>query len=538
MNGRAAATLVLLAALSGACGEVVFIDPDADLKASLQLERVDHFVIADDPRVYLHVRWATTTSTAGTELIALTPQGSFQLPWAAARPSDCGPDRRCAAFVLPPGTADPERLRLWSAPLSHVSEVRVRRTALRAHRITADSRLLNQRIRVDVFDPIRDFYVRNPGAASTGTVAQAQPFQRDFEVHIEPGPCGAAPATDAEWASSERLPEQFPARFSAAPEGLACAWVRPRRPLGGPPVGRQTVEVRAEVSRFQYVYRPPIERAPIVFVPFFDLEIPNPARCEEAEGLFLSAVLEAATEASARTGAPVLALPAVELAEVDGVACRQADFRAFDVSQVLQRTREAVRQAFPAETRVRVIWIYAQNLSLPISTGIISSFTSLRSQFRTGDISDYMLAVTPDGTTDQLVADRTIPWLATEEPQFRRAIRNALEAVWPFSTVVHTNGTLVSLVSDQDRNRFEAYRICRSGAIVRPVGEETGGPGTFRPGLLGPAVRMNLQTQILVPSDGLFEPAVVVEWAGCEDYCDRQGPDSQEAIAWLEASGC
>jgi hypothetical protein len=531
------ATAALACVLGAACGPVTFVDPDAEAKARLQLEGVEQLVVREDPRIYLHLRFATRTATAGTALVGLTAEGTFQVPWSAAARSDCGPSRTCLALTLSPGLPAPEALALLAPALGHRQEVPVVRRELEGYLLEAEARELNQAVQVSLLDPIRRYFGET--GAGTGTVATSLPFVRPFEAHVAPGACGAPPEpADPGWTRLRTLPAVVETRFSPGPEPLACAWVRPAIPARGPPIGARTVGARAEVYRFRHVYSPPVERAPLVFLPLFDLEIPNPARCAEAEGLVQAAVVDAAAQISARTGAPVLALDPYELAEVDQVACRQANDRAFSAELVVRRAAEAIEAAFGPQP-VRILWIYVQNLDLLLPEGLERAFIQLRAVVRsTTPHADFLFALAPGRVQDQLQADRHLEWVATEEPLFRSSIRGLLEGLWPFTTVRHDRDAVISMVPRGEAGRFIAYRVCRSSDAVEPTGAPLGASTARVPDAGGPGFTVALPDQWLIPASDVLRPTVVVEWEGCAAYCERPAPGQDPWLPWLDAPGC
>ncbi|MCB9646058.1 MAG: hypothetical protein H6730_05580 [Deltaproteobacteria bacterium] len=528
--GLAAAALAVMA-----CAPVTFVDPDAAAKAALRVDSVEQLVVRDDPRLYLHVRFATRTATAGTELVALTADGTYQLPWSEAARSACGETTTCVSFVLGPGVRPPEVVALLAPALGHRQEVTVTRRLLEGYLLEAEARDLNHAVQVNLHDPIRRYYAET----NTGTVAATLPFTRRFEAHVSPGACGAAPdPADPAWTRLKGLPAALDAEFSPAPDPVACVWVRPERPLRGAPLGARSVGARAEVERFRHVYTPPLEEAPLVFLPIFDLEIPNAARCEEAEGLVQSAIVDAAARISEATGAPVLALEPLEIAEVDQVACRQANERDFDPDVLVARANAAIQAAF-GDQRVRILWIYVQNLDLYLPEPLLNSLRQLRSIVRnTTAHGDFMFAISPERVQDQLEPDRQLLWLASEEPLFRASIRSTLTAMWPFTTLQHARTTVVHMTSEGEAARFEAYRSCVTSDPVELLGTPVGRQGARRPDEGGPSYTVALPDQWLVPSGELVRPTVVVEWEACRAYCDRPAPGQDPRLPWTESPGC
>ena len=538
--GPGAGGLLLAALLTSACGEVVFVDPDAALKAELVFGLNEHLVVEGDPRTYLHVRVRSREAISQLQLSALGAGAAVGLPLEEADRQPCGPKDTCLALSLGPGLPQPiESLRLEVPSIGHAAEGVVVTRHLPAHELFGEALLGNHRVRVAVSDPIRNHYpLAEPVGRDEGETLL---FPRRFEAQVSPGPCAATPAPeDAGWQRVTGSPFTTTATFSAGLEPLACVSLRPDRPRSGPAVARATVPARALISDFRHVYTPPVETSPLVFLPIFDLEIPGEARCREAQSLVETAVREAANQIAARGGGlEVLALPPLEVALAGGVPCRQSNLRAFSAAALYDRVERTVTEVYGRSRRVRVVFIYATNLDLDAPAGLVTSFEVLRELFRGSEqLRELVLAVAPDRATRSIYMDRQLPWLATEEPTFRAAIADILSSVWPFRTVLHSAATVVPLLQAEERAAFPAYRVCASTGQVVPLGEPLGLGGALRVGAAGPAYQVSLPAQILEAASSFQLPSVLVEWQGCAGLCDHPTPGGRARVPWLEASDC
>lgn len=542
-----------LLVLSG-CGNVVFVDPDAALKAKLQLGGVERLVVKDDPRGYFHVRIRSREGIDRVRLMASGASGFFELPLDQAHRQSCGDRETCLSLTLPPGLPEDLDQMVLSVPeIGHetTGDVVIRR--LEAHALYAEAMAQNTALEVTIVDPIRRFYTeaedvkRIDEDGNEEIIGTALLFPRSFEVWTGPGACGGdISGAEEAWAPVEESPFMAAATFSEGPDPLACARIRPALPGGGAAVAATTVTARAEVVSFRHMYRPPVESSPLVFLPMFDLELPNAERCSEAQNLVQSALIEAATDIASSNGdgAEVLALPALQIAVDDGVPCRQRNDRLFSPASLVQDIQAAVADAFGPDRKVRVMLVYAANLDLAMPPSLEASFTGLRIGDEIGNASVelFLFAIAPERAIASLQANRQIGWVATEEPSFRTTITDVLGNIWPFRTTIHTDRTVVPLVEEEDRDRFELYRICMNSVTALPVtplgATVEPAAGILRPEPEGPAYRVRLSEQVLVERSMFITPTVVVEWQGCERLCDRPAPGGDPRIPWRKTPGC
>lgn len=515
----------------------------------MKISFAQRLFVEGDPRDYFHIRVATRV---GIDLISFSVSGrtgNYRLPMDHASIQDCDDIDTCIALTLAPGIpADVDQIALEATSINHRHGVGLQREILGGYLLDGTADQNNTRAVVLIDDPIRRFY-GNADFARTivnGEVVEERPIQlfpRAFEAAIAPGPCGLpATAEEGPWGLAIDNPFSAPAVFSGGADPETCVSVRPELPLGGGGVAALTLPARAVIAQFTHIYVPPVDIAPLVAIPIFDLEIPNEERCNAAQQLVRSAVLDAATEIAAdeATGAEVLILDSVQLATLDGVLCRQASDRFFDPYVVADQIEERITERFGPDRRVRVAVIYATNLDLALPGPLVSAFSLLESELDVGapDRRGMLVAIGPDATTSALGPDRSGQWLASEEPAFRDSIKGLLRTVWPFRTVLHNDQTVVPLASVEERDRFEAYRICIASEQVLPLGTTEIDNGVFFVGDTGPAYRVRLSPQILIDSSAFILPTIQVTWEACLDLCDHATPTQDPSIPWERASAC
>jgi hypothetical protein len=523
---------------------VVFVDPEADLKRQLEIEQAERLVIEGDPRAYFFVRVRNRSAADRIELSLQGTAGRFTLPREQISSSPCDLSSTCFAAALPPGVpSEADEVILSVFDIGHEDRARLVKVPLSGYGLTAEALAGNAQIRATIEDPIALHLARENAERSSSDPLDPRRFPRAMEALVEPGGCGAEPsASDPRWQQlrSDRFTLETES-FSAASDPTVCLSVRPAEPIGGGTVARASVPARALILSFDHVYSPPVETSPFVFLILFDLEIPNEGRCAEAEQLLVAAIRDAAIEIATRMETPseVRMLEPVRIAVRDGVPCRQLNERRLD-PVLPDRVAAQIDALFGPDRRVRLLLAYVSNLDLAPPPELVADFASLRARFDPALSSRRaisIVSIAPERAATPLDADLEIPFSATAEPAFRDSIRDTLRSlVWPFRTVLHTNQTVVPLIAEEDRARFQLFRICSASLPIEPAGERV--EAVFRPEDGVPGYRVPLQAQILEPPPSFAVPSVRVRWQGCEGLCDRAAPGHTGSSSWVTEEGC
>ena len=528
------------------CGETRFIDPDEGLKASLGFATVERLRIEDDPRLYLHIRLTTRSIPDDLRFSILGPWGRAQFPVAEASRQPCGRGQTCFAWSGPPSPGEPvTEIALTVPSLALERRAPLVEVRLPAHGVIGQPRANNGEVLVNVVDPIREHFglaelVERQEGDRVIREGTALLFARTFDARVTPGAC--ADTNRGSWTTLDSVPGIIDGAFDESPIPTACLAVRPSLPPGGPAVGERSLTARAVLTDYEHVYSPAVEVAPIVFVPLFDLEIPDVARCQTAQDLVRATLISVATEIATQPSAPteVLALAPESIAVVDGVPCRQNNQRTFSAQGLAERVNRAIDEAFGPDRRVRVTWVYANNLFLPLPPALDAALIALREEFAALDRrDDFMIALATAPATDQIAVNVRLDWVATEEPTFRTAIEDLMTAVWPFRSVIHTEQTTVSLLSEDQPSPPLFYRICDANRPdVEPVQPLLTGLNVRPAAPDVPAYRVPLPPVILASPGEFTLPSVVVEWQACEALCDQPAPDRQDPTPWWSLPAC
>mgnify|MGYP006293523925 CR=1 FL=1 len=497
------------------------------------MERARAFSVVDDPRVYLRAEVGARIDPRETRWWALTgAQERLALPEDLRTSGPCGEGRQCFEWVLGPKALDGAReVGFTVAALDHESSARLERVAAGGYELDVELLDENRRARIRLSaDPLDAALLDEPSAPGR------PPFPRSYEVAMRPGPC-SAPFDEADYAEAAPLPVEVEPRFDD--EALACFGLRPVRPRPGPAVATRTVPARAIARRFAHTYLPPVVSAPLVFLPVFDVEIPNPERCQQTQEALEAAVRSVALDITRadRQGAPVLGLAPIQVARADGVACRQTSGRRFDGAAEAMARRSALAEAGLDPDGVRVLVLYAYNLPLPVPPGLRLDLRALLEALGPPGERAYLVTLGDEGVLSELDPDGRLAWTSTLEPTFRDRLDPVLSDAWPFQTVLHDEATVVPMTDGAGAAGLSAFRICRSRPTVLPLGVDLG-DRAFDPGREGPAYRVALPEQRLIPARSLTRASVEVEWEGCYALCERPGPGRTAGISWLREDSC
>jgi hypothetical protein len=543
------------AAFAAACGNTVFVDPDQALKESLVFTSVERLVVDNDERAYFEVHIGNRGALDRVRLYAEGPSIRFALPIDEAILQPCFDRETCISVTLGPGVPmDVDHLALEMPEIGYRTSARLAIARLGGYDFAGESRSNNHAVELHIDDPIRRHYSAlepsNTLDADGNPVASRSIllFPRAFEAIAAPGACSIPAGPKATgWTLETANPFNIDAAFSDGSNPLTCVSVRPSLPKDGNAVGALTIGARAVVTRFQHVYTPPVEISPLVFMILFDLELPTEQRCTEAEDLVRSSIMDAATDLAADAanggigGAEIMMLDPIQIANAGGVLCHQANDRAFDGDATQQAVESALNARFGAVRRIRVVFVYASNLNLAVPPDLVSEVNILRAGFNGSthpNHRDLFLGIAPSKPLMFLSPDRSMDWLATDEPSFRGAIKELLKNLWPFKTVVHTDQTVVPLIENEEKGRFRAYRICSASEAIRPLGTRREGLSAIDVGPDGPAYTVSLPPEVLVESLGFAAPSVTVDWEGCEGLCDLPAEGTDASIPWERAPGC
>lgn len=495
-------------------------------------ERARSFEVQDDPRTYLRVEIPSRFGLEGLRLFGQGTGFEIEIPLKDAAVVPCREVHTCIEIVEGSGLLESvERIQAVFPRYHHQASNWLERVPLGPYELDVQPLDANRQVRVSMgVDPIGNLLADEP------RVEGRPPFLRRYELALAPNPCSASFEVE-QWQSFEP-PELLPSAFDVDTQA-GCVGLRPARPAAGPAVATQTVLARAVATRYRFLYRPPVRTAPLVYLPVFDLEIPSPERCRQTQAKLLEDLESVALDIAqaTREGTTVVGLPPVQLAAAEGVACRQSDDRRLDVRAVLQAAESALLEQLPEAPPVRVLLVYATNLPLTAPVGLGPDLEALALALGEWGRAAVTIAIGPDEALANIRRDHELAWTSTLEPGFRNRLDGVLGQVWPFSTVLHDDRTVVPLASSEQLEGLTAWRACEVPSIATPIGGA--GPGTaFGPGPPEPGFRVALSRQVLVSFIDLLVPTVEVSWEACYALCERPPVGAPADSSWLQLGAC
>jgi len=314
-----------------------------------------------------------------------------------------------------------------------------------------------------------------------------------------------------------------------------CFAVRPQRREG--PSEVKPIIAAAVTTWHRYRYVPPRERQPIYYQVLLDLEIPTQGRCTRVKNEVLNAI-ERAIDAR---GTPVRLGVYTPLDRDTGEplgGCAQQRRQLYPVADILRDADDAARDASPE--RIKVVWIYVNNLDLPPPAESASQLADL-AVVEEGERS-YELLTWAIASTAILSGFRAgeIPfswdlatgWRPVEDETFVNEIRATARREMPFFTMRHDDDTLVEVLAPEGTDP-QFFKVCGSTPIsLTSVGVWSSGfPIEFgypqapaqRWGEDGgpPFFKIQLEPQILVTADEYTPVEIDVIVEVCENFCNN-----------------
>lgn len=505
------------------CG-AEFYDPDALRKASLEMLRAELISVADDPRLYFHLEFAGQDSAFETIRVAIDNR---VIPRSRLQISPCNSlQGTCVQAILDEG-AEAATVSAYFPDF----DVRVQRplstVRVGPYELDAEALLGNTEARV-LFrsDPVQQHL--------GGSL-----FHRGYELALRRGACGA-PFEEQAWQSVRQLPLDVPVVFDE--NELACVGVRPIVPKKGPEVAQITFSARALVRSYRHLFTPPVVAEPLVYAILFDLEIPNEERCLQTQTTLeqmVSEVGRAVSEVNPQRPR-VVALPSVQIAELDGVRCRQTNERRLFSDLVSQNLASAIQAELGPDAVVRPVLLYVANLPLVPPPDLRESLSDLVERLgpRPG-IPAYFVAAAPESVVQSLASvNGELAWTSALETEFRNRLESVLSEAWPFFRTLTSGLAEIPLTDELSLEGLVAWRVCSAPPVVQPIGDAVGQLTYLVSASSPPAFRAFLTPQLWVPSSLLVQNVLEVRWEGCYGLCDRPAPGGSTEVSWLTQESC
>jgi len=501
---------------------VSLIDPAADRRAQLALVEAFQLVVDGESEVHLAIGMRGGAGTERFEIALDGPAGRFAIPEAVrGAPVECRQIGPCFVIDLPPAPTGLDEV-VVSIPEIDL-ELRRRLVIDPVAPVEVSARARNDNATVEVaIDDRLDMALGTRG----------YPPRRRYAALLSPGGCGApVGADDPRWSAPQPARFSLPVAFEEGPNPAACLTLKADRPAGAAPFISRTLAPGALVDRLDHVYAPPVEIAPMVWMVLSDLQLPSEQACALAQQRLSSAMAGAAASIATTLGSSIeaLAIEPIDIAVTDGRHCQQSPDRRIDPLAVAARVDQAIDARFGREARVRALIVYATNLDAPIPDGLVDDIVRVQQSPTSARPIALMVIAPPRATVASSVT--SVPFAAATEPAFEASVTAALTPIWPFQTLIHSADTRVPLVSSAETGRYRYFRTLQLSHPVEPIGARY--LAAFTADASGPAYRVALEEEVLVPAKLFVRPTVSVRWEGCRDLCDRPPPGTDPDVSWI-----
>ncbi len=373
-------------------------------------------------------------------------------------------------------------------------------------------------------------------------VANRVPLERDFEWQLveasRPRSFEDCMSPEGRWLGAQPVVDLDGDWLDA----YRCLALRPNRLDRASPHALIPIEAAAETRIETRRYTAPVESAPIAFGILFDMEVPNDNQCQEIKRV-LSSHIESRFSERGRIHNLGAFFPLEPDSSDPMTGCSQDPRRRLPVADMI----EAVMGLEPLlDGPYRVLWLYVNNLSLPLDRDIAEQLGSISDDTAAASPArPYMLALGSSAVLWSFNWSHAITWRGLHDETMAGDIAAFTERTLPFRTMMHSSDTLVPIEPPPGATP-DYFKLCEpSPTVVDRVG--SGEVGLFPwpevlpwPTRETPHFTIGLGSQFLVPYESLFIREVVYRLEVCDAYCDRMFRLSDKTVvpSWLDDTRC
>jgi hypothetical protein len=389
----------------------------------------------------------------------------------------------------------------------------------------------------------------------TDAVGDAGPysFPRSFERAMWPttGLCVAdAVPDDVSFSPLDDKTSGFDAPQPLSDLGIYCVATRPvPNDQGDAAMAQARVATLPETVTEKKDFAPPIERSPIIYQIFLDLEIPVPDRCADV----IQKIESLTQRYMMGGGAPVYKLPTVNLSTDPANPCAQTNERQIDSTQLGIAVKQLIT-TLPGEHQ-QYHMMYFNNLDAPLPDGLRTSIQDLIDGLATSppgyQVSDYAWLFAPPtaGASSMPEPRWWAYWLwQTPDMSFELQLADYSNKKLPYTSQVHDANEPVPLLSASEAAAYEGHfiKICDSFPPVLPVSQLPTQHSIFTPSWTitaadPPAYLVTLDNQEVVDATKFVPQMATVTYQICTRYCDDHPylnrSDGGE-LSWNDTAAC
>lgn len=321
----------------------------------------------------------------------------------------------------------------------------------------------------------------------------------------------------------------------------SCLAIRPKRSDAEGSEILVRLSPSAETIWEKQKYDVPTLKAKTVYGVLMDMEIPNESRCTQIKSWLEKQLGSAVTKNSLTQKFLGIYTPLSITDRMPLSGCEQRSLEDYPISEMV---KDARAETAKAESPIRIVWIYINNINQPPPTRVLLQIATLRKAL-SREMEIYLLTIGSDFILNAVSSNRIefpeefekpdeiedifqdgIGWRPIEDQTFAADIRAWAKATLPFKTMEHDKRTEIPIQKPADTDP-EFFKICQSTPFeFRAIGIET---GKFRYSFIDgsvpwpeenqPFFTVNIVPQFLLPNNRYTQHRLDHVIEVCERFC-------------------
>jgi hypothetical protein len=289
------------------------------------------------------------------------------------------------------------------------------------------------------------------------------PAPRDFRWHVYRWSLNC-PVDTSSWEGTARGDAVVDFQAPDASEHFCMALQPiPRHPLA-PVTVTQEILMQPNLVSGRFTYDVPTETSPVLYQLIYDLEIPDPAHCDETMQRIQTIV---GTALEARNAAHH-AFPPVNLGLAPGgpgdgsqTKCQQSVQRRLDFNAVATSIIDYVNASVTESKGAGVVLVYVNNVSLPPPPALLYDLGQLHLMIgQDSRVKTFAWAIAPSVVTDAAPWDQKTAWITPTNAAFRDGVTSVANQLLPFVSLLEDQTQHHEFIDPKFANLAGELKIC------------------------------------------------------------------------------
>jgi hypothetical protein len=277
-----------------------------------------------------------------------------------------------------------------------------------------------------------------------------------------------------------------------------------------------------ELQSRKTTWNAPVEVSPVLYQLVFDLQIPDADHCART----ISSIQQQVSSALDARNGEHHAFEVVNIADNGEKKCRQSADRRFAAVEVAERIKEYVNTSVSQPRGAKVVLIYVNNNSLPLSTALTNDFwTFLSSLGSDSRVSVFTWAIGTGTILNGFEWNATTGWVTPSNSAFREAVTALANSTLPFKTLNHNDDDQIRFLAPEFEGIEGEFKSCGTTPDVTYYLDDW--VALSFPGMttfvlqLGDwlTFKVNLEQQVFAKSSEFLEQKVLVRYEVCTKWC-------------------